>query len=73
LTLFAPGAAFMHDKNDKVNSLVEKAEAAFLRASFKVIEISRRTETPIILWENGQVVELSADEVEQRLSKKLAL
>lgn len=73
MKLFATGAAFMHVENDKVNSLVEKAEAAFLRASYKVIEIARKTETPIILWENGQVVELSADEVEQRLSKKLAL
>ncbi len=52
------------------NSMREKAEAAFLQAARKVIERARLTGTPIIVWEDGQIVERSWQEMEQSLAKK---
>jgi len=44
-------------------SLTEKANAAFRQAAAKVVERARQTGTPVIVWENGQVVEHSAEEL----------
>jgi len=46
------------------NRLTEKANAAFRQAAAKVVERARQTGTPVIVWENGQVAELSAEELE---------
>ena len=35
--------------------LTEKADAAFEQASRKVIELSEQTNTPIVIWKDGQV------------------
>lgn len=53
------------------HSLMEKANAAFRQAAVKVIEIARRTGTPVIVWEDGQIVHWSPDEAERRLAEKL--
>jgi len=44
--------------------LTEKANAAFRQAAAKVVERARQTGTPVIVWENGQIVERSAEELE---------
>jgi hypothetical protein len=46
------------------NRLTEKANAAFRQAAAKVVERARQTGTPVIVWENGQVAEHSAEELE---------
>jgi hypothetical protein len=48
-------------------TMAEKANAAFRQAMTKVIERARQTKTPVIVWEDGRVVEYSADEMEKRL------
>jgi hypothetical protein len=48
--------------------LTEKANAAFRRAAAKVIERARRTGTPVIVWEQGLVRELSVEELERQHS-----
>jgi hypothetical protein len=45
-------------------SLTKKANAAFRQAATTVIDRARQTGTPIILWENGQVVKRTAEEME---------
>jgi len=45
------------------DSLTEKAEAAFRQAAAEVIERARQTGTPVILWENGKVVERTWEEL----------
>jgi hypothetical protein len=45
------------------DTLTEKAEAAFRQAAAKVIERARQTGTPVILWENGKVVERTWQEL----------
>jgi hypothetical protein len=39
------------------STLAEKADDDFRRAAAKVIERARQTGTPVIVWENRQVVE----------------
>lgn len=38
-----------------------KADAAFQQAAAKVIELAKRTGTPIIVWERGQIKEIWPD------------
>ena len=51
------------------NGLTEKANAAFRQAAAKVVERARQTGTPVIVWENGQVAEHSAEELEGQYSQ----
>jgi hypothetical protein len=51
-------------------SIREKADAAFLQASAKVIQRARLHGTRIIVWEDGRVVERTCDEMELELAKK---
>jgi len=51
-------------------SMREKADAAFLQAAVKVIEHARQTGTPIIVWEDGRIVERTWQEMEQAIAKK---
>jgi len=50
-----------------LDSLGTKANAAFRQAAWSVIERARQTGTPVILWEDGRVVERSPVDVEERL------
>ena len=51
------------------DTLIEKADAAFREAAAKVIELARQTGTPVIVWEDGRIVEKTADEAEMELRK----
>jgi hypothetical protein len=50
--------------SEVTHPLTLKAEAAFRKAMENVIRTARQTGTPIIVWENGRVRELSPDEVD---------
>jgi hypothetical protein len=56
---------------ENLGNLTEKVEAAFRRAAVKVIERARQTGTPVIFWENGRIVQRSAEEMERELSENL--
>jgi len=59
----------MPDKNTPDStSLVEKATAAFLQASENVVQRARQTGTSVVVWEDGEKKELTADEAAERLS-----
>jgi hypothetical protein len=49
-------------------TLTEKANAAFREAAVKVIERARQTGTPVIVWENGRIVEKSVEEFDRASS-----
>ena len=51
----------------KTATMTEKADAAFRLAMVEVIKRARQTNTPVIVWEDGRVVEYSADEMEKRI------
>jgi len=54
------------------DTLTEKADAAFRQAAANVIELARQTGTPVIVWEDGRIVEKSAEEagMEPRKTRK---
>ncbi len=54
----------------KDDTLTEKANAAFRQAAAKVIERARQTGAPVIVWEEGQVIERSCEELEQAPTEK---
>ena len=55
----------MNDKKEYSAELLgSKANAAFLQAARKVIQIAQQTGTPIVVWEEGYVKEIFADQVE---------
>jgi hypothetical protein len=43
-------------------NLTKLADAAFRQAARKVIERARETGTPLIVWENGEIKRIPADE-----------
>jgi len=54
----------MKDKKNENADLASKADAAFLQAARQVIQVAKQTGTPILVWEEGRVKEISADQVE---------
>lgn len=58
-------------KSRTIDALTEKADAAFPQAMVKVIEKAKQTGTPIIIWENGQVKEVSPHEITENRPPRL--
>lgn len=54
------------------HELNAKIDAAFRHAAAKVIQQARFTGTPIIIWRDNRVTEISPDEAEQMLKDDLA-
>lgn len=55
--------------SSKADTLTDKANAAFRQATAKVIERARQTRTPVIVWEQGEVVQRSCEELELATTK----
>jgi hypothetical protein len=55
----------MIHRKPSADPLTKSVVAAFKQASRKVIEIARQTNTPIIVWDKGKVVSLSAEDAEK--------
>ncbi len=56
---------------ETTGSLTDKADAAFRQVAVDVIKRARQTGTPVIVWEDGRMVERTPDEMEQKLAGKL--
>ena len=54
----------MNDHAMQQGSILDKANAAFKQAAVKAIERARQTGTPLIVWEDGMVKEVSPDALE---------
>jgi DNA polymerase III alpha subunit (gram-positive type) len=48
-------------------NLTALAEAAFQQASRKVIELARQTNTPVVVWKDGHILEIPSDQAEAAL------
>jgi hypothetical protein len=57
-------------KSRNIDALTEKANAAFQQAMVKVIEKAKQTGTPVIIWEDGGIKEVPAEEMEARLKAR---
>jgi hypothetical protein len=54
----------------KTQSLSDQAEAAFQQASLKVIRRAKESSTPVIVWMNGHITEISAEQAQKALEKQ---
>ena len=55
------------------NSLSWQTNAAFRKTAWEVIKRAKFHGTPIVIWEDGQVKEVPAEEMEVRLRKQAAV
>jgi hypothetical protein len=60
----------MHSAQEDKESLSWKADAAFRQAARKVVQKAMLTGTPVIIWEDGQIKEIPAAEMEARLAAR---
>jgi len=60
----------MNTKNSQNESLSWKADAAFRQAAHKVIQRAKRTGTPVVIWEEGEIKEVPPEELELRMHVK---
>jgi hypothetical protein len=59
-------------KSSSPDSLIAKADMAFEAACRKVIDRARQSNTEIVIWRDGQIVELTPDEATAELEANLA-
>jgi hypothetical protein len=57
----------MNEKWKDESSLAWKADAAFQQAAYKVIQRAKQTGTPVVIWEDDQIKEIPAEEMEMRM------
>ena len=53
----------MNDKPVEEQSLAQRAETALKEAVQKVVQEARRTGATVVVWEDGAVVEIPADQL----------
>ncbi len=58
----------MSDKKGKEISLTLKVDAAFRQAVRKVIQQAKQTNTPVVIWEENRIKEISSDQLEATIS-----
>ncbi len=54
----------MNEEKSQRERLSQKADAAFLLAAKKVIQIARQTSTPVVVWQQGRVKEIPGEQFE---------
>jgi hypothetical protein len=58
-------------RSNAPDSLIAKADMAFEAACRKVIDRARQSKTEIVIWRDGQIVELSPEEATAEFSRRL--
>jgi hypothetical protein len=61
----------MNKKREEEGTLSWKADAAFRQAAYKVIQRAKQTGTPVVIWEDDMIKEVSPEEVELRMPAKI--
>ena len=59
-------------RSNAPDSLIAKADLAFEAACRKVIDRARQSNTEIVIWRDGQIVELSPEDATTELEANLA-
>lgn len=59
-------------RSNAPDSLIAKADRAFEDACRAVIDRARQSKTEIVIWRDGEIVELSPDEATIELESNLA-
>ena len=53
--------------------MVEKVDGAIRQAAEKVLERAKQTRTPLVIWEDDQIKEVSPEKIEMRITTRLSL
>jgi len=61
----------MTDQPKPNGTLSDKAKAAFEQAAAKVVERAKQTGTPVIVWKDNRVSEVSADQLPNLQSTRM--
>jgi hypothetical protein len=56
--------------HDKFPSMSDKANAAFEQAATKIVERAKQTGTPVVVWEDDHVSELSPEHLTENRTPK---
>ena len=60
----------MIDPKKQNGSMRDKANAAFEQAAVKVIELAKQTGTPVVVWEDDQVREVTPEQITENRKPK---
>ena len=60
----------MIDPKKRNGSMQDKANAAFEQAAVKVIELAKQTGTPVVVWEDDQVREVTPEQITEHRKPK---
>ncbi|MCF8037851.1 MAG: hypothetical protein K9K79_00905 [Desulfohalobiaceae bacterium] len=60
----------METKNNQKDALSSMADAAFQQAMRKVLQKAKLANSPIVIWEDGQVKEVAPGVMESRLQEQ---
>ena len=58
----------MNSQTENDSLMAKKVDAAIRQAAYKVIQRAKETGTPVIIWEDDQIKEIPADEMEMRMN-----
>ncbi len=53
--------------------MVEKVDGAIRQAAEKVLARAKQTRTPLVIWEDDQIKEVSPEKMEMRITTRLSL
>ncbi len=62
----------MKNETDRDTRMVEKIDAAIRQAAAKVLERAKQTRTPLVIWEDDQIKEVSPEKLEMRIAAKFS-
>ena len=59
------------DNDSKRNAnIVEKVDGAIRQAAEKILEKAKQTRTPLVIWEDDQIKEVSPEKMEIRITAR---
>ncbi len=63
----------MENETDRDTRMVEKIDAAIRQAAGKILERAKQTRTPLVIWEDDQIKEVSPEKLEMRIAAEFSV
>jgi hypothetical protein len=57
----------MNRESDKYSPKAEEVDGAIRQAAEKILKRAKQTGTPVVIWEDGEIKEVSPEELELRM------
>jgi len=58
----------MDNESERNVNIVDKVDGAIRQAAEKILERAKQTRTPLVIWEDDQIKEVSPEKMEQRIA-----